>query len=145
MSINETIPLYQLLARKLQSRLVYEDDGTSEHSNLACEVEELVYQYMPAGNGVDLGTKIDMDFSDHTGLIFYVQFHHYNDDGTPSDWTSHSIAVVPSRSLTKEFDLTVSGEDRNGVLFWLYNTFYNALMAPIMISDVHTSEAIVLA
>jgi hypothetical protein len=99
---------------------------------------------MPAGNGVDLGTKIDMDFSDHTGLIFYVQYHHCNCDGTPGDWTSHTISVVPSRSLTKEFDLTVTGEDRNGCIFWLYNTFYDALLTRVMVEDTHRMENLAL-
>jgi hypothetical protein len=131
----DRVPLYQLLAQKFQEYAVHKDSDNEvqETLNVNNDIEELVYQYMPAGNGVDYGTRIDLDFSDETLLIFNAQFHHYDNDGNPGDWTSHTITVSPARSLVKDIEVSVTGEDRDEVIFYLYNLFYDALMTKVAV------------
>ncbi len=86
---------------------------------------ELVKQYMPSGSGVDCGTKIDLDKSTPNKLVFHFSYHHMNSDGMYDGWTDHSAIVTPS--LAFGFDLKITGQNRDDIKEYLYETFREAL------------------
>ena len=91
---------------------------------------------MPAGNGVDLGTRIDLTLSDETVLVFHAKFHHLDQDGMPGEWSEHTIVVEPPSSLANEIDVKVFGctnyADQEDINFLMYSLFYDALTTKIL-------------
>ena len=93
----------------------------------ARRLSRFIEEYLPSGSGWDCGTKLDIENSTATRLVFYGEFHHMADTGYDG-WTVHSIVARP------EFDgvaLTVTGRNRNDIKEYLHELFYNALMLRI--------------
>jgi hypothetical protein len=128
-------PLYQELASLVQARQNCAKSGNKEwlerHSERA---EQLVKQHMPSGSGWDLGTKIDLDASTPNKLVFHGEYHHMDDGGSYDGWTAHRITVRPD--LASDFDLKISGRDRNQVKEVLHEWFDHALRTELPDAEI---------
>lgn len=89
----------------------------------------LVNQFMPSGSGIDCGTKFVWEESNPNKLVFSASFHHMNDGGFYDGWTEHKVIVTPS--LTSDFDLKITGRDRNQIKEYLHEVFHSALSEEI--------------
>jgi hypothetical protein len=124
-----TEPLYRKIANAVQARQNCHKSGNTE-----CFVEQgehllaLVAEHMPSGSGFDNGTRLEDDLTPNR-LVFRVAFHHMNEDGYYDGWTDHVVTVIPS--LTSDFNLKISGRDRNDIKEHIGEVFDNALRAEI--------------
>lgn len=84
---------------------------------------------LPRGSGWDSGTDIDLDASHANKLVLFGGYHHMSESGYYQGWTEHTIIVKPS--LTSDFDLRITGPNRNDIKDHLYQTFDYALMQDI--------------
>lgn len=89
------------------------------------ELNRLNNSFMPSGSGIDCGTKFALEASEINKLVFYCSFHHMNEGGFYDGWTDHKIIVKPS--LSRGFELNISGRDRNSIKEYLYEIFRFAL------------------
>jgi hypothetical protein len=71
--------------------------------------------------GFDNGTTLDMDASNPEKLVFQTSFHHMDENGCYSGWTSHRVVVVPS--LAFGIRLHIGGEDRNDIKSYIFESF----------------------
>lgn len=79
---------------------------------------------LPSGSGFDCGTAVD-ESSRENRLVLTTCFHHMNLDGYYDGWTSHKVIVTPS--LISEFDLRVTGRDRNEIKDYIGDVFHHVL------------------
>jgi hypothetical protein len=122
-------PLYRELAQAIDARR----RCMQEPVNLfGLEIHEKTIKtcldLLPSGAGWDNGTKIDLNASHANKIVLYGAFHHMNDTGY-SGWTEHTITVKPS--LMSDFDLRISGANRNDIKEYLAETFEVALRQDI--------------
>lgn len=84
-------------------------------------IAHLVSRYMPQGSGFDRGMTLDVDASLRGGLklVFHFEYHHMDEHGGYTGWTSHALTVVPT---FKGIELHISGRDRNQIKEYLYDT-----------------------
>ena len=96
------------------------------------DILQLVDGLMPSGSGIDCGTKIDLDEClrvNGAKLYFTFSFHHMNEGGMYDGWTEHDLIVTPS--LWHDFDLRITGRDRNGIKEYLHDVYSSALMQEV--------------
>lgn len=115
-------PLYQTLASSIETykrvrnrALLQENPKESRDYVLASAWLERVERIMdtaPSGSGIDLGTRLDLEESGNTKLVFQVDYHHMNDSGYYDGWTEHRAIVTPR--LTG-IDIKITGRNRNGI------------------------------
>ncbi len=131
-----TRPLYQRIASSIEA---LSNCITSGNKNWQARHEDnantLTRDFMPSGSGIDCGTKLDVDASlrQMGKLVFTLSFHHMNENGMYDGWTEHKAIVSPS--LTSDFDLKVTGRDRNGIKEYLAETLDFALRREIAQDD----------
>jgi hypothetical protein len=124
------VKLYRRIAQLLQARANCLKSGNSEWYDRHDETaRKLVADLMPSGSGWDNGTALDFEKSTSEKLVFYGSFHHMDDGGSYAGWTSHTVVVRPS--LTSDFELTISGRNRNEIKDYLADLFYDALSQEI--------------
>lgn len=92
-------------------------------------LEKLVKNHLPSGSGFDNGTKIDYSESTGEKVILITNFHHMDNSGGYTDWTSHQIKITPS--LMFDFDIKISGKDKNGIKEYINDVFNSALAEEI--------------
>ena len=118
--------LFAQIASRLEARANCEKSANWEweqrHRNT---VQDWVKDFMPSGSGIDSGTKIDLDASKPDKLVFTFGYHHMNEGGFYDGWTEHKAIVTPS--LAHEYDLRITGRDRNQIKEYLYEVFNHAL------------------
>ena len=86
-----------------------------------CEgILEKLQDLLPSGSGFDCGCKIDIPKSGSTKVVITFDYHHMNEDGYYTGWTSHTLTVSPTFS---GFDMKISGRDRNQAKDYFYDTF----------------------
>lgn len=131
-------PLFRVIARKLahlatlgKSFESYSnqfnwtlDHWTRVQSDAEDSLDYILRNYLPSGSGIDNGTKLN-EASRSTRLIFDFGFHHMDEWGFYDGWTEHSAIVTPS--LEREFDLRITGRNRNEIKDSLHETFDVAL------------------
>ena len=88
-------------------------------------IEQLVKDMMPSGSGIDAGTKLDLDASTGSKVVFTFGFHHMTDGGYYDGWTEHKAIVTPC--LMFGFNLKITGRDRNMIKDYLHETYHYAL------------------
>jgi hypothetical protein len=88
-------------------------------------IERLVKQFMPRGSGFDSGTKIDLDRSHASKLVFETAFHHMDENGFYDGWTEHTVTVTPA--FVGDFDIRISGQNRNDIKEMMYQDFEYSL------------------
>ena len=122
--------LYRRLAGLLMARSnsIRVDNSEWEERHTS-EIDRLIKAHMPSGSGIDTGTTIDLESSTPDRLVFVAGFHHMDQHGSYSGWTDHKIIVTPS--LASEFDVRVTGRDRNEIKNYLAETYAIALCVEV--------------
>ena len=97
------------------------------------DLETLVKEWMPRGSGIDCGTKLDVEKSTRTKLVFTFDYHHMNEDGYYCGWSSHKLIVTPTFD---DFDLKIIGQHPSKQKHqtdwfhdYLYDTYRHALQS----------------
>lgn len=126
-------PLYQKLACLILAHHNCIASGNTEwRDRHEDSISAIIKQFMPSGSGIDSGTSLDLDAClRHPGerLVFTAPFHHMNENGMYDGWTSHTVIVTPS--LWSEFDIRITGKDRNDIKKYLHEVFHHALTLEI--------------
>lgn len=128
-------PLFSLIASTLEAYANCTRNGATQSQKAEWTarhrdaIYDLVENFMPSGSGIDSGTKIDWEGSTPLRLVFLTAYHHMNEGGFYDGWTEHKVIVTPS--LTRSFDLKVTGRDRNRIKDYLFETFASALETEI--------------
>lgn len=105
-----------------------EKSGNEKWSGIWSErLDHIERNLLPSGGGIDSGTKLDRVASHGRKLVFTTAFHHMNDGGFYDGWTEHRVTVEPS--FLGDFDIRVSGRDRNDIKDYLCDVFGNVLRA----------------
>lgn len=94
-------------------------------SNKTEEADDLVHEYMPSGSGIDMGTKIVWERTTAKRIVLSAPFHHMDEHGFYDGWTDHNIIITPR--FDGDFDLQVTGRNRNQIKEYLGDTFHYAL------------------
>lgn len=127
-------PLFRQLAQSLAAMNNCRKNGNldwiDKHKR---NIEELVYQFMPRGSGVDNGTKFDFEKSTPEKLVFDFGYHHMDEHGFYDGWTEHTLTVLPS--LQFGVDLKISGRNRNDIKDYLYDLFHHAISIQVFQND----------
>jgi hypothetical protein len=127
-------PLFRQLARSLAAMNNCRKNGNldwiDKHER---NIEELVYQFMPRGSGVDNGTKFNFEKSTPEKLVFDFGYHHMDEHGFYDGWTEHTLTVRPS--LQFGVDLKISGRNRNEIKDYLHDLFHHAISIQVFQSD----------
>jgi hypothetical protein len=85
----------------------------------------LVERYMQADAGIEHGTCIDFSNSNQNHIVFDTRFDHTPEGSYSACWTRHKVIVTPA--LVCDFDIRITGRDRNGVKEDLREMFDEAL------------------
>jgi hypothetical protein len=104
--------LYQAISREL-GQLARGYEG-----NLAPLLERL-----PHGSGFDNGVSLSSE-SEPEKLIFDFEFHHMDEYGFYTGWTSHRLVVTPSLEWGFTLELSGGGDDFND---YISDLFYEVL------------------
>jgi hypothetical protein len=92
------------------------------------ECESRIYkleQLLPSGSGIDWGCKIDVENSSSDKVVIAFGYHHMDDGGCYDGWTEHKLIVKPK--LWADFDLRITGRDKNFVKEYLHDLFGHVL------------------
>ena len=118
--------VYQQIARDLHAAKTC----NKEYSDMAIErLERLQEEYLPYGSGIDSGCKIDIEKSTPDKIIITFGFHHLNENGYYDGWTEHKAIVTPS--LSWEFNLQITGKNKNNIKDYLLELFHAYLETEI--------------
>jgi hypothetical protein len=93
------------------------------------DVREIVKQFFPCGSGFDAGTIMREDESTSEKLVFATAFHHVDEHGCYDGWTQHEIIVTAC--LWDDFDIRITGRDRNDVKSYIHEIFRTALRSTL--------------
>lgn len=126
-------PLYRALAQLMRSvrncqesdEIMRDSDGNAwedVHVIKACDLAEA---YLPSGSGFDSGSLIDEIKSRPDRLVLQTAFHHMTEHGMYDGWTEHEVIVTPS--LEDQFNLRVTGKNRNNIKSYIHEIFGHAL------------------
>ncbi len=96
-------------------------NGKPNVSTFEAEIKKML-ELLPHGNGIDNGTKFDIEKSEPDRLIFTLDFHHTDDVGNYIKWTSHVITIIPSFRFG--FIAEITGEDFNEIKEYLIDLMY---------------------
>jgi hypothetical protein len=121
-------PLFRCIASTLQA---YDNCQTRNPVNTewavkhTATIDHLTKDFMPSGSGIDSGCAFDWSSSTPEKLVFLTSYHHMNESGMYDGWTEHKVIVTPS--LCSDFDLKITGQDRNEIKDYLSEVFSSAL------------------
>jgi hypothetical protein len=136
MSINRR-PIYQYLASLVDTRRRCEENNNG--NGFVQQHEEsiltIVKNFLPSGSGIDSdsGVEIDLDASTGEKLVFHFSYHHMDEGGMYDGWTDHTLTVKPSMMFA--IDIKISGQNRNQVKDYFYDTFRHALLADVWMDE----------
>ncbi len=123
--------LYKELASAIDARKRCAETNNAEWFAKHGEtIAQLVDDFLPSGFGWDGGTKIDLDASHADKLVLFGSFHHMHESGMYDGWTEHTVTVTPS--LLNDFNLRISGRDRNEIKDYLHEMFDASLRTEIV-------------
>ncbi len=121
--------VYQSIAMLLSAienchRALWRSTNVEWQEKHTARVEALVKEYMPSGSGFDSGTTLD-ESSTPEKIVFNTSFHHMDDVGMYDGWTEHQVIVTPS--LQFNFNLRITGRDKNETKDYMFEIFRQAL------------------
>jgi len=119
--------VYQALATALQAERNCQKSGNVEWQAKHWHRIECLVDDLPRGSGFDSGHTLDGKRSTPDRLVLSTEFHHMNEHGMYSGWTQHDVIVTPS--LVNEFNLRITGRNRNGIKDYIAEIFSLALLA----------------
>jgi len=109
---------YQALARKLDAYRRCIKTGNEEWEEKHLDAINEIMKSAPSGSGIDSAFTFPLEFSNPSKLVFDFGFHHMDENGMYDGWTYHKAIVKPS--LMFNYDLTITGRDRNQIKEYLY-------------------------
>ena len=119
--------LVQELASAIQARKNCEEsNNTVWNGKWAERIRELSKQ-LPHGSGIDGDCYVDQDASHADKLVIQTAFHHMDENGFYDGWTQHTVIVTPSFN---GINIRITGQNRNDIKDYLYETFDYALTQP---------------
>jgi hypothetical protein len=123
----KTYPIYKRIAMLLawQARIC---GNTVYECQPSAELRQIMKDFAPSGSGIDCGTTLASD-STAQKLIFDVSFHHMDKMGGYDGWTEHKVIVTPS--LAMDYDLRITGKNRNDIKTYLYDVYSGFLSQQI--------------
>lgn len=125
----QTDKLFRVLARKIEYYNRVKSPDKQEFIDANMRSIETIEKLLPHGSGIDTGCNIDLQASSENRIVIHFGFHHMNDAGYYDGWTQHKLIITPS--LSNEFDLRITGKNRNGIKEYLYDVFNFALTVQI--------------
>lgn len=132
-------PVYVHLATLLQAaENCQQSDNVEWLGRHLARAEQLVKAFLPSGSGWDLGTKLNTESYSVSLIRLYGEFHHMDDHGGYDGWTAHDVLVTPS--LVNEFDLKITGRNRNDVKDYLHELFDAALRVVVQLVPVDPAK-----
>lgn len=118
---------YVLLARRLDALSRCDVGGEWYHRHN--DIIDAILESAPSGGGFDNGASLNRGGSGSEHLRFDVSFHHMDEYGHYDGWTEHEVHVRPS--LGFEIEVRAYGPNRNAILDFIEEVFYNWLMEEI--------------
>ena len=76
---------------------------------------------LPHGSGMDGLCEIRLNYCKKDKIVFFVEFHHMNQNGYYTNWTEHNIIITPS--FIHGFDMQITGVNKNDIKDYLHQTF----------------------
>ena len=119
--------LYSELSSAIQAYKNCEASKNEEWRHKHMETIDMLCQLLPSGSGIDSGTKLNLDASHYEKLVFDADYHHMDENGYYDGWTQHTVIVTPS---FKGINIRITGQNRNDIKDYLYETFDYALTQP---------------
>ena len=97
-------------------------DWMDKHTEKVISLSE---NNLPHGSGFDSGSMVDIVNSTSEKIVIDTSFHHMDEHGGYDGWTNHTIIITPS--LKFGYTLDITGEDKNGIKEYMYDTFNQCL------------------
>ncbi len=130
--------LYQRLAQLVTARMNclkpnrFSGESAEEWAKKhEAAIKDLVKNLMPSGSGIDNGTEIDLEKSNGEKLTFLMGYHHMDENGYYDGWTNHTVTVTAS--LEHDFNVRVSGKDRNQIKDYIADMYRECLIQEVKI------------
>jgi len=98
-----------------------------EYKLIAEERIEQLEKELPSGSGIDSGCRILIPESGEKRVVISFSYHHMK-DGYYTGWTNHKLIVTPN--LVNDYDMRITGKDRDFLKDYLYDTFGHILDQP---------------
>jgi hypothetical protein len=117
--------LYSELAKTLDALKRCQATNNVEWTTKHSATLKMLQGLLPHGSGFDNGTLLVNHVSHSEKLVFETAYHHMNDGGFYDGWTEHTVTVTGS--LVNDFNLRVSGRNRNEIKDYIYECFDCAL------------------
>ena len=128
-----TRPLYRELAALVEARLNCIKSGNTEWEERHGErIIDLCHEHLPHGSGLDHVVEVMVYDSKPDKLVISADFHHMDENGMYDGWSEHTIVITPS--LAHNFNLRITGRDRNDIKEYLAEIFGYALEQEIEIN-----------
>jgi hypothetical protein len=89
-------------------------DRHEESINEICSV-------LPHGSGIDGKCEISLELCKKDRIVFYVEFHHMDENGYYAGWTEHNIILTPS--FIFGFEMRITGRNNNDIKEYLHQIF----------------------
>ncbi len=123
--------LYQHIAREVDRIKRLRGGGfMANPDTVQADLDKLIREKLPSGSGFDAGTKLVQDKCTDTRLVFTTSFHHMDEHGGYNGWTEHEVYLVAS--LQFDFNVRVTGRDRNQIKDYIAETFQHALSEEVV-------------
>lgn len=90
-------------------------------------IERIEDEYLPRGSGFDKGCTVNLAKSNNQFIIINADFHHVNEHGFYTEWTSHKVIVTPAFI---NFNMRITGPNKNDIKEYMYDVFGNILSDP---------------
>lgn len=116
---------YQKLAKRFNAIQNCIESENREWLDKHAEAIEDIMTTAPSGSGIDTGIAIDLEKSTEDRIILSTAYHHMNESGMYNGWTEHNVYITPS--LAFEFNLRITGTDRNEIKEYLHQVIYDWL------------------
>ncbi len=117
--------LVEAIATAIEARQNCIKSGNTEwQDRWLARLNNIAKNRLPSGSGFDNGTTIDMQTSTPVKIVFDTSFHHMDGYGSYDGWTEHEVIVTPTFG---DFDVKISGRDRNDIKDFIADEFINCL------------------
>lgn len=123
------LPLYKQIARAVvaYNNCLDQDEQPIWQETWLERLYTEIPKHLPSGGGFDAGTVLDLDISKPDKLVFTTSFHHMDVNGVYSGWTYHQVIITPN--LGHDFEIKVTGRDRNDIKDFITDSFSSTLRA----------------